>query len=322
MKKLINGVDQIVSEMVEGLVAAHPDKLRSIENTNVIVRADAPVQGKVALISGGGSGHEPAHAGYVGEGLLDAAVSGEVFTSPTPDQVLEAIKAVDSGSGVLLIVKNYSGDVMNFDMAADLAEAEDITVKQVVIRDDVAISNPEDRRGVAGTTLVHMIAGAAAAEGKSLDEVEAIAQGVADNVRSMGVSLSPCTVPASGKPGFTLDENEMEIGTGIHGEQGVKRRELMQADAVTEELVQHVLDDMHLNDGSEVALMINGQGATPLMELYIVARKAIQLLKDRGIHVKKTFVGEYMTSLEMTGCSVTILNLDEERKRLLLSGRE
>jgi len=169
---------------------------------------------------------------------------------------------------------------------------------------------------------VHMIAGAAAAEGKSLDEVEAIAQGVADNVRSMGVSLSPCTVPASGKPGFTLDENEMEIGTGIHGEQGVERRELMQADAVTEELVQHVLDDMHLNDGSEVALMINGQGATPLMELYIVARKAIQLLKDRGIHVKKTFVGEYMTSLEMTGCSVTILNLDEERKRLLLSGRE
>ncbi|GEK60015.1 dihydroxyacetone kinase subunit DhaK [Marinococcus halophilus] len=322
MKKLINGVDQIVSEMVEGLVAAHPDKLRAIENTNVIVRADAPVQGKVALISGGGSGHEPAHAGYVGEGLLDAAVSGEVFTSPTPDQVLEAIKAVDSGAGVLLIVKNYSGDVMNFDMAADLAEAEDITVKQVVIRDDVAISNPDDRRGVAGTTLVHMIAGAAAAEGKSLDEVEAIAQGVADNVRSMGVSLAPCTVPASGKPGFTLEENEMEIGTGIHGEQGVERRELMQADAVTEELVQHVLDDMHLNDGSEVALMINGQGATPLMELYIVARKAIQLLKDRGIHVKKTFVGEYMTSLEMTGCSVTILNLDEERKRLLLSGRE
>lgn len=232
MKKLINQTDDILDEMLEGMVAAHPNEIKRLAETNVIVRSNAPIKGKVGLVSGGGSGHEPAHAGYVGHKLLDAAVCGEVFTSPTPDQVYEAIKAVDGGVGVLLIVKNYSGDVMNFDMAADMAKDEGIKVEQVIIRDDVAITNPEDRRGVAGTIFVHKIAGAAAESGKSLKDIAELAQKTADSVFSMGVSLSPSIVPASGKPGFELKENEMEIGTGIHGEQGIERKPLKPADEI------------------------------------------------------------------------------------------
>ncbi|WP_252313009.1 dihydroxyacetone kinase subunit DhaK [Sinobaca sp. H24] len=316
MKKLINQTDDILDEMLEGMVAAHPNEIKRLADTNVIVRSNAPIKGKVGLVSGGGSGHRPAHAGYVGHKLLDAAVCGEVFTSPTPDQVYEAIKAVDGGVGVLLIVKNYSGDVMNFDMAADMAKDEGIKVEQVIIRDDVAIANPEDRRGVAGTIFVHKIAGAAAESGKSLKDIAELAQKTADNVFSMGVSLSPSIVPASGKPGFELKEDEMEIGTGIHGEQGIERKTLKPADEIAEELVQNLLKHMDIKN-SRIALMINGQGSTPLMELYIMNRKVSEILNEKQAEIKKTFVGEYMTSIEMAGCSVSILKLDDELEYFL-----
>lgn len=316
MKKLINQTDDILDEMLEGMVAAHPNEIKRLAETNVIVRSNAPIKGKVGLVSGGGSGHEPAHAGYVGHKLLDAAVCGEVFTSPTPDQVYEAIKAVDGGVGVLLIVKNYSGDVMNFDMAADMAKDEGIKVEQVIIRDDVAITNPEDRRGVAGTIFVHKIAGAAAESGKSLKDIAELAQKTADSVFSMGVSLSPSIVPASGKPGFELKEDEIEIGTGIHGEQGIERKPLKPADEIAEELVQNLLKHMDIKK-SRVALMINGQGSTPLMELYIMNRKVSELINEQEAEIKKTFVGEYMTSIEMAGCSISILKLDDELEYFL-----
>ncbi|WP_252311530.1 dihydroxyacetone kinase subunit DhaK [Sinobaca sp. H24] len=316
MKKLINQTDDILNEMLEGMVAAHPNEIKRLAETNVIVRSNAPIKGKVGLVSGGGSGHEPAHAGYVGHKLLDAAVCGEVFTSPTPDQVYEAIKAVDGGVGVLLIVKNYSGDVMNFDMAADMAKDEGIKVEQVIIRDDVAITNLEDRRGVAGTIFVHKIAGAAAESGKSLKDIAELAQKTADSVFSMGVSLSPSIVPASGKPGFELKEDEIEIGTGIHGEQGIERKPLKPADEIAEELVQNLLKHMDIKK-SRVALMINGQGSTPLMELYIMNRKVSELINEQEAEIKKTFVGEYMTSIEMAGCSVSILKLDDELEYFL-----
>ncbi|WP_085524534.1 dihydroxyacetone kinase subunit DhaK [Tuberibacillus sp. Marseille-P3662] len=310
MKKLVNRPDDVIDEMLDGMVAAHPDQLKRLPDSTVLIRKDAPVNGKVGLVSGGGSGHEPAHAGYIGDGLLDAAVAGEVFTSPTPDQIFEAIKAVNSGKGVLLVVKNYSGDVMNFDMAADMAEAEGIDVEQVIVNDDIAVEKEEDRRGIAGTIFVHKIAGAAAAAGKNLEEVKDIAEHVIHNVRSMGVSLSPSIVPASGKPGFTLGDNEIEIGTGIHGEQGMERKEIMPADELTTELLTKVLDKVALSTGDNIAVMINGLGATPLMELYIVNRKVSELLKQKQVNVVKTFVGEYMTSLEMAGCSISILKLD------------
>ena len=233
MKKLINDPNQVVNDMLEGMVAAYRDRLRRLPGTNVIVRNDAPVKGKVGIVSGGGSGHEPAHAGYVGKGMLDAAVCGEVFTSPTPDQVLEAIKAVDSGKGVFLIIKNYTGDVMNFEMAAELAEAEGIRVAKVIVNDDVAVEDSTfttGRRGIAGTVFVHKIAGALAERGASLEEVEAVAKKVVQNVRSMGMALTPCTVPAAGKPGFELGENEIEVGIGIHGEPGIEKTMLKTAD--------------------------------------------------------------------------------------------
>lgn len=320
MKKLINDVEQIVDEMLDGMTAAHPKALRRLEQTTVLVRKHAPVKGKVGIVSGGGSGHEPAHAGFVGTGMLDAAVAGEVFTSPTPDQVFEAIKAVDGGAGVLLIIKNYTGDVMNFEMAGELAEAEGIEVKSVVVNDDVAVEDSSftsGRRGIAGTVLVHKIAGAKAEEGASLDEVQQAAEGVIKNVKSMGMSLHPCTVPASGKPGFTLGENEMEIGTGIHGEPGVERTELQPAKEVAKTLFAKIHEDMHLASGDKVAVLINGLGSTPLMELYILNYTVDALLKEHGVEVEETIVGEWMTSLEMAGASLTILKLDDERTRLL-----
>ncbi|MEE1227684.1 MAG: dihydroxyacetone kinase subunit DhaK [Lachnospiraceae bacterium] len=319
MKKIINAVDQVENQMVQGLVKAYPDKLKKLEGGNVVVRANKK-EGKVALVSGGGSGHEPAHAGFVGEGMLDAAVPGAVFTSPTPDQVYEAIKAVDAGEGVLMVVKNYTGDVMNFEMAAEMAEDDDIEVKEVVVNDDVAVENSTfttGRRGIAGTIFVHKCAGAAAEAGKSLDEVQAVAQKVVDNVRSMSMAITPCTVPAAGEPGFELGENEMEIGIGIHGEPGVEKKELEPADQIVDTLLGKILADDVDYSGSEVAVMVNGCGATPLMELYIVNNHVQDVLAEKGIKVYKTFVGEYMTSLEMQGFSLSLLKLDDELKGYL-----
>jgi phosphoenolpyruvate---glycerone phosphotransferase subunit DhaK len=320
MKKLINHPEQVVQDMLEGIVAAHPKQYRLVPETTVLVRAEAPVSGKVGLVSGGGSGHEPSHAGFVGKGMLDGAVAGEVFTSPTPDQVFEAIKAVDSGSGVLLIIKNYTGDVMNFEMAAELAEAEGIKVAKVVVNDDVAVENSTyttGRRGIAGTVFVHKIAGALAETGATLEEVEAVANKVIENVKSMGMALTPCTIPAAGKPGFSIGENEMEIGMGIHGEPGIERSEIATADEVAATFVEKILDDLQLPDNSKVAVMINGLGATPLMELYILNKRVAELLSERNITVHETFVGEYMTSLEMAGCSLSILHLDDDLTQLL-----
>jgi phosphoenolpyruvate---glycerone phosphotransferase subunit DhaK len=320
MKKLINDPNHVVNDMLEGMIAAYQNRLRRLPSTNVIVRNDAPVKGKVGIVSGGGSGHEPAHAGYVGKGMLDAAVCGEVFTSPTPDQVLEAIKAVDSGNGVLLIIKNYTGDVMNFEMAAELAEAEGIRVAKVIVNDDVAVEDSTfttGRRGIAGTVFVHKIAGALAERGASLEEIEAAAKKVVQNVRSMGMALTPCTVPAAGKPGFELGENEIEVGIGIHGEPGIEKTTIKTADEIAETLLNKILDDMKLEKGDRVAVMINGLGATPLMELYIVNKKVSEMLEEKQIHVYETFVGEYMTSLEMAGCSISLLKLDDSLIELL-----
>ncbi|KHO63131.1 MULTISPECIES: dihydroxyacetone kinase subunit DhaK [Thermoanaerobacter] len=320
MKKLINNPNDVVKEMIEGLLAAHPSYLRKLDNIDVIVRKDAPVEGKVGLVSGGGSGHEPAHAGYVGYGMLDAACPGAVFTSPTPDQIYEAIKAVDGGKGVLLIIKNYTGDVMNFEMAREMAQMEGIEVDEVIVNDDVAVENStwtQGRRGIAGTVFVHKIAGAKAQEGASLQEVKRVAEKVIANVRSMGMALTPCTVPAAGKPSFTLAEDEMEIGIGIHGEPGTHREKIKPADEIVEHLMEKIINDLPYKENDEVAVMINGLGATPLMELYVANRKVAKILESKKIKVYKTYVGEFMTSLEMSGFSITLLKLDEELKTLL-----
>ena len=318
MKKFINQVEKVEEQMVSGLAKAYHSYLRKLDGMNVVVRAHKK-EGKVALISGGGSGHEPAHGGYVGEGMLDAAVAGAVFTSPTPDQIYEGIKAVATEEGVLMIVKNYTGDVMNFEMAAELADMEGIKVKQVVVNDDVAVKDSlytVGRRGVAGTVFVHKIAGAKAEAGGSLEEVQAVAQKVIDNVRTMGVAIAPCTVPAAGTPGFELSENEMEVGIGIHGEPGTHKEPLKTADEIADTLLDQILNDMDYS-GQEVAVMVNGMGATPLMELYIIYDHVADVLADKGIKVYAPFVGEYMTSIEMQGFSISLLRLDDELKELL-----
>ncbi|MBO5068916.1 MAG: dihydroxyacetone kinase subunit DhaK [Roseburia sp.] len=317
-KKIINSVATVEDEMIQGLVKAYPQYLKKLDCGNVVVRADKK-EGKVALISGGGSGHEPAHGGYVGEGMLDAAVAGAVFTSPTPDQVFEGIKAIATDAGVLMVIKNYTGDVMNFEMAAEMADAEGIKVAQVVVNDDVAVQDSlytVGRRGVAGTVFVHKIAGAMAETGASLEEVQAVAQKVIDNVRTMGAAIEPCTVPASGKPGFELSEDEMEVGIGIHGEPGTHREKLRPADEIVDMLMEKILADIDYS-GSEVAVMINGSGATPLMELFIINNHVADILKEKGITVYRTYVGEYMTSIEMAGFSISLLRLDEQTKELL-----
>lgn len=318
MKKLINAVDQVENEMIQGMVKAYPKHLRKLDCGNVVVRAKKK-EGKVALISGGGSGHEPAHGGFVGEGMLDAAVAGPVFTSPTPDQILEGIKAIATDKGVLMVVKNYTGDVMNFEMAADMAEMEGITVKHVVTNDDVAVDGSlytVGRRGVAGTIFVHKIAGALAETGADLDAVQAVAQKVIDNVRTMGAAIAPCTVPAAGKPGFALNEDEMEVGIGIHGEPGTHKEAMRPANEVVDLLLDKILADIDYA-GSEVAVMINGAGATPLMELFIINNHVADVLEEKGIKVYRTLVGEYMTSIEMEGFSISLLKLDEQMKELL-----
>ncbi|PHV70567.1 dihydroxyacetone kinase subunit DhaK [Sporanaerobium hydrogeniformans] len=320
MKKIINEASHVVNEMLEGMVAAYPQELRRLEGYDVVVR-NTLHQAKVALVSGGGSGHEPAHGGYVGRGMLDAAVAGAVFTSPTPDQVYEAIKAVDTGKGVLLIIKNYTGDVLNFEMAADMAAEDGIKVDKVIVNDDVAVENSTwttGRRGIAGTLFVHKIAGAKAEQGACLEAVKKVAEKVIANVRTMGMALTPCTVPEAGKPSFDIGENEVEIGLGIHGEPGTHREILRKADEIVEHLMDKILADLSLNQQDEVAVMVNGLGGTPLMELFIANRKVDQILKEKGISIGKTFVGNYMTSIEMAGFSISILKLDEELKSLLL----
>lgn len=317
MKKIINDVANVEEEMILGLVKAAPQKLRKLEYGTIVVR-EPKQEDKVALVSGGGSGHEPAHGGYVGEGMLDCAVAGTVFTSPTPDQVLEGIKAVATDKGVLCIVKNYTGDVMNFEMAIEMAADEDIKADYVVVNDDVAVKDSlytTGRRGVAGTIFVHKIAGAKAAEGASLEGVKAVAEKVIANVRSMGMAIEPCTVPAAGKPGFELADTEMEIGIGIHGEPGTHREALGTANSIAKILLDNILADLDYA-GHDVVVLVNGMGGTPLMELYIVNNFVQDYLKEKGAHVYDTMVGNYMTSIEMSGFSLTLLRLDDEMKGL------
>jgi dihydroxyacetone kinase-like protein len=316
MKKIINNPNDVVSEMLEGFAKANPE-VEYIHEAEVIARRRKG--SKVGLVSGGGSGHEPAHAGYVGEGMLDAAVAGNVFASPSPDRVLKGIQAADSGKGVLLIIKNYSGDIMNFDMARELAEAEGVTADSVIVKDDVAVPDSTystGRRGIAGTVFVHKIAGAKAERGASLAEVKAAAQKTIDNVRSMGMAMSACILPGVGKPGFVLNEDEIEIGMGIHGEPGVEKTKVVTAAELADILLGRILADYDYS-GSDVAVMVNGLGATPLMELHILYNEVEKVLSAKGIGIHRAFVGNYMTSLEMAGCSVTLLKLDVELKDLL-----
>ncbi|MCT4563199.1 MAG: dihydroxyacetone kinase subunit DhaK [Maledivibacter sp.] len=316
MKKIINEPNNVVSEMLQGFVKANP-QLVYFEGTEVVAKKEKG--NKVGLVSGGGSGHEPAHAGYVGKGMLDAAVAGNVFASPSPDRVLKGIQEADTGNGVLLIIKNYSGDIMNFDMAKELAEMEDIRVEVVVVKDDVAVedsTHSTGRRGIAGTVFVHKIAGAKAEEGADLDEVKRVAEKTIANVRSMGMAMAPCILPGVGKAGFTLGDNEIEIGMGIHGEPGVERTEIKTAKELANILCDKILADFDFAD-SEVALMINGLGATPLMELFILNNEVEKVLSEKNISIHKSLVGNYMTSLEMAGCSITLLKLDDELKKLL-----
>ena len=317
MKKLINSVDAVEEQMILGLVKSAPAKLRKLEDGNVVVRADKKT-GKVALVSGGGSGHEPAHGGFVGKGMLDCAVAGAVFTSPTPDKIFAGIQAVATDAGVLCIVKNYTGDVLNFEMAMDMAADEDIKVAHVVVNDDVAVQDSlytTGRRGVAGTILVHKIAGAKAETGASLEDVKAVAEKVIANVRTMGMAISPCTVPAAGKPGFELSDDEVEIGIGIHGEPGTHREKIATVDETAKTLLDKILADIDYK-GREVVAMVNGMGATPLMELYIINNFVQDYLAAAGVKVYDTMVGNFMTSIEMAGFSLTLLRLDDELKAL------
>ena len=319
MKKLINDPRAVVDESVEGFGMAHADLVDVHPDPKFVVRKGAPVAGKVALVSGGGSGHEPLHAGFVGLGMLDAAVPGAVFTSPTPDQIIPATTAVDSGAGVVHIVKNYTGDVLNFETAAEMAQAEGVAVRSVLVNDDVAVEDSlytAGRRGVGGTVLVEKIAGAAAERGDDLDAVAAIAERVVANVRTMGVALSGCTVPHAGTPSFELADDEIEIGIGIHGEPGRHRIAMEGADAITDRLLEPVLEDLSITSGDRVLLFVNGMGGTPLSELYIVYRRAANVLAEKGATVERSLVGNYVTSLEMQGCSVSVLRLDDEMTTL------
>ncbi len=319
MKKIINSVELVEEQMIEGLQKAFPQYVKRVEGSNVLARAEKK-EGKVALVSGGGSGHEPAHGGYVGKGMLDGAVAGAVFTSPTPDQVYEAIKAANGGKGVLLVIKNYTGDVMNFEMAADMAADEGIEVEKVVVADDVAVENSTwttGRRGIAGTVFVHKLAGACAEAGGSLQEVKRIAEKVIANVRSMGMAVDACTVPAVGKPSFDLAEDEIEIGIGIHGEPGVNREQISPVNGIVDKLLDKILAEGIYNAGDEVAVMVNGMGGTPLMELFVANKHVADVLAAKGIKIAKTLVGNYMTSLDMEGFSITLLKVDEELKALL-----
>jgi dihydroxyacetone kinase-like protein len=315
MRKFLNDPERVVKESLAGLAAAHPDLLRYDADAQIVVRRDAPRQGKVGLISGGGSGHEPMHAGYVGLGMLDAACPGEVFTSPVPDQVLAATRAVDGGAGVVHIVKNYTGDVMNFKLAAEEAADDGLQVESVLIDDDVAVQDSlytAGRRGVGATVLAEKIAGAAAERGDSLAGVAALARRVDDRARSFGVALSSCTPPAAGKPIFDLPEGEMELGIGIHGEPGRRRAALASAGDIAESMVEAVVSDLAPAPGARLLAFVNGMGGTPEIELYLLYGEIERRLRERGFQVARNLVGSYITSLEMAGGSVTVLELDDE----------
>jgi dihydroxyacetone kinase-like protein len=318
MKKLINSPDAVVHDALRGMEAAHGDRLTISYDPYVIVRKDAPVQGKVGIISGGGSGHEPMHGGFVGPGMLDAACPGEVFTSPTPDQMLEATKAVSGGAGVLHVVKNYTGDVMNFDMAADMGKGEDIEVETVLTNDDVAVEDSlytAGRRGVGVTVLVEKICGAAADDGKSLAEVAELGRRVNANGRSMGMALTPCITPGSGEPSFELAEDEVEIGIGIHGEPGRFRESIGPASQITERLMTPILEDLPFSSGDKVLAFVNGMGGTPLLELYVVYAEVAKIAQEHGLSIERNLIGNYITSLEMQGCSITLVKLDDDMVR-------
>jgi dihydroxyacetone kinase-like protein len=318
MKKLINAPDDVVRDALRGTEAAHGDRLRISYDPYLVVRADAPVQGKVGLISGGGSGHEPMHGGFVGPGMLDAACPGEVFTSPTPDQMAEATKAVNGGAGVIHIVKNYTGDVMNFDMAAELTGAEGIEVETVLTNDDVAVEDSlytAGRRGVGITVIVEKICGGAADDGRSLAEVAELGRRVNANGRSMGMALTPCITPGSGEPSFELAEDEVEIGIGIHGEPGRFREKIGPASQIAERLLTPIVEDLPYNSGDRVLAFVNGMGGTPLIELYVMYNEVNKFLDGRGIKIERNLIGNYITSLEMQGCSITLLRLDDETLR-------
>lgn len=315
VKKFLNDPNNVVPEVIEGFARAHRDIVRQLDGKPVIVRATPKPHGTVALVSGGGSGHEPLHAGFVGEGMLDAAVAGAVFTSPTPDPVEAAARAVDTGAGVLFIVKNYTGDVLNFETAADLVQMDGIQASTVIVNDDVAVQDSTytaGRRGVAGTVFVEKIAGALAEQGASLDEVTSIAQKTINATRSFGVALRAGTVPHIGSPSFELAEDEIEFGVGIHGEPGRERIPLEQADAIVDRMMSAILEDLPFERGDRVAVLVNGMGATPLSELYIVYRRVAELLDERGIAVERSLVGDYVTSLDMAGGSISLLRLDDE----------
>ena len=318
-KKIINDPYKVVDEMVEGIVLAHYDILKFANNNKrAVVRKDAPIKDKVGILIGGGSGHEPAFVGYVGKGLADGAAIGNVFASPSPDPIVEATKAISGGKGVVYMYGNYAGDIMNFDMAAELCAAENITVKTVLVTDDIAsapIDNKKDRRGVAGDFYVFKIAGAAADKGLDINEVCRLAEKTNNNTLSMGVALGPCSLPHTLKPSFILEDNEMEIGLGIHGEAGVRKGEIKSADEITTELMNIILKE--LNNASKVSVLVNGLGSTPLMELYIMFKKVKEILDKNKIEIHSSFVGEYVTSLEMNGASITLLKLDEELQPLL-----
>ena len=315
MKKLINDPADVVKEELQGVALAHAGRVTVMTDPNVVVRVDAPVAGKVGLVSGGGSGHEPMHGGFVGPGMLDAACPGEVFTSPTPDQMLAATKAVNGGAGVVHIVKNYTGDILNFEMAADLAREEGMEVESVVIDDDVAVQDSlytAGRRGVGTTVLAEKICGAAAEQRRSLAEVADLCRKVNANGRSMGMALTSCIVPAAGKPTFELGEMEMEIGIGIHGEPGRERKVVAPVREVVQMLATPIVDDLPFTAGDRVLAFVNGMGGTPLIELYIVYNEVHKFLSARGIQISRNLIGPYITSLEMQGCSITLLKLDDD----------
>jgi phosphoenolpyruvate---glycerone phosphotransferase subunit DhaK len=321
MKKLINAPEHFVNEMIEGILVAHPDQLKAVtRDRRALARADAPVPGKVGIVTGGGSGHLPVFLGYVGKGLADAVAVGNVFASPSARQMYEAIKAVHGGAGVLCLYGNYFGDVMNFDTACEMADADGIETRTVLVADDVASAPRSEwtrRRGIAGLFFAYKLAGAKAEAMGSLAEVERVATETVANTATMGVALSPCTVPEAGKPTFAIGEDEMEIGMGIHGEAGVERTKIQPADQVVTALVARLVEDLSLTAGDQVAVLVNGLGATPLEELYIVYRKTKSLLDEASIRVHRPYIGEFATSLEMGGASITFLKLNEERRELL-----
>lgn len=313
MKKIMNQATDVVKEMLDGMNYVHDDLIHQLDNYEVIVR-NTPKSGKVALISGGGSGHEPAHAGFVGEGMLSGAVCGAVFTSPTPDQILEAIKACDEGAGVFLIIKNYSGDIMNFEMAQDMAEMEGIKVSSVVVDDDIAVEDSlytQGKRGVAGTILVHKILGHAAQSGKTLEEIKTLADELVKNIHTLGVALSGATVPEVGKPGFILAEDEIEFGVGIHGEPGYRKEKLVNSHELATELTHKLLQSFEYTENDQFGILINGLGSTPLMEQYIFANDVANLLAQSNINVTFKKLGNYMTSIDMAGLSLTLIKLND-----------